>query len=119
MKRRAFIQALGGAAASWPLAARAQQKANPVIAVLGSGAAEANSSKMQMSMLEASMRELGLVQGRDYVFDVRWAGSDASRFSPLAAELLSNHPTAVVLPPILRRSRCRSCRAPSPSSAPA
>lgn len=96
MKRRAFITLLGGAAASWPLAAPAQQKAKPVIGILGSGAAEASSSKMQMSMLEASMRELGLVQGRDYTFDIRWAGSDASRFSPLAAELLSNHPTAVV-----------------------
>jgi putative ABC transport system substrate-binding protein len=52
---------------------------------------------MQMSRLEAGMRELGLVQGQDYVLDIRWAGSDASRFSPLAAELLANHPAAVVV----------------------
>jgi putative ABC transport system substrate-binding protein len=96
MRRRAFIMALGGAAASLPLAARAQ-RLKPLIAILGSGVADASSSRMQMSMLEASMRELGLVQGQDYVFDTRWAGSDASRFSPLATELLSNHPAAVVV----------------------
>ena len=95
MRRREFIGLLGGVAA-WPLAARAQQT-KPVIAILGSGAADASSSKMQMSMLDASMRELGLVQGQDYVFDTRWAGSDASRFSTLAAELLANHPSAVVV----------------------
>ena len=95
MRRREFIALLGGAA-TWPLAVSAQ-KAAPVIAILGSGAADASSSKMQMSMLEASMRELGLRQGQDYVFDIRWAGSDATRFSTLAAELLANDPSAVVV----------------------
>jgi putative tryptophan/tyrosine transport system substrate-binding protein len=96
MKRREFMTLLGGAAGAWPLAAWAQQ-AKPVIAFLGSGAADANSSKVQMSLLEASMRELGLAAGQDYVLDVRWAGSDASRFSALAAELLANRPSAVVV----------------------
>src|SRR6476661_276790 len=50
-----------------------------------------------MSLLDAGMRELVLVQGRDYELDIRWAGSDASRFSSLAAELLANHPSAVVV----------------------
>ena len=50
-----------------------------------------------MSLLDAGMRELGLSQGQDYVFETRWAGSDASRFSALAAELLANHPRAVVV----------------------
>ncbi len=95
MRRREFITLLAGTA-TWPLAVSAQ-KAAPVIAILGSGAAEASSSKMQMSMLDASMRELGLRQGQDYVFDIRWAGSDATRFSTLAAELLANHPSAVVV----------------------
>jgi putative tryptophan/tyrosine transport system substrate-binding protein len=100
MRRREFIALAGGLAVSSPFPARAQ-KAKPVIAILGSGAADAASSKMQMSMLEAGMRELGLLQGRDYVFDSRWAGSDASRFSPLAAELLESHPSAVVVSTIL------------------
>jgi putative ABC transport system substrate-binding protein len=96
MRRREFILALGGAAAGLPLAARAQ-KPKPVIAFLASGAAEAASSKVQMSLLDAGMRELGLVQGQDYALDVRWAGSDASRFAPLAAELLAGNPRAVVV----------------------
>jgi putative ABC transport system substrate-binding protein len=47
------------------------------------------------------LREVGLAQGRDYLFETRWAGSDASRFSPLAAELLADRPSAVVVSTIL------------------
>ena len=50
-----------------------------------------------MPLLDAGMRELGLVQGQDDALDVRWAGSDASRFAPLAAELLAGNPRAVVV----------------------
>jgi putative tryptophan/tyrosine transport system substrate-binding protein len=96
VRRREFIAALGALAAGTPLAARAQRSV-PVIAILGSGAAEAASSKMQMSLLDAGMRDAGLIEGRDYVFDIRWAGSDASHFPALAAELLSGHPRAVVV----------------------
>ncbi len=95
MKRREFM-ALLGTAAAMPLAARAQKSA-PVIAILGSGAAQAASSKMQMSLLDLGMRDAGLVEGRDYVFDIRWAGSDASHLPALAAELLANQPRAVVV----------------------
>jgi putative ABC transport system substrate-binding protein len=96
MRRREFITLIGGAAAAWPLAALGQHT-KPVIAILGSGSADASSSKLQMSLLDAGMRELGLTQGQDYVFETRWAGSDASRFSELAAELLASHPTAAVV----------------------
>jgi ABC-type uncharacterized transport system substrate-binding protein len=96
MKRREFITLIGGAAAAWPLAVSAQKSA-PLIAILGSGAADASSSKLQMSLLDNGMRELGLSQGQDYVFETYWAGSDANRFSALAAELLANHPRAVVV----------------------
>jgi putative ABC transport system substrate-binding protein len=93
--RRQFIAGLGGVAA-WPIVAWAE-KATPVIAILGSGAADAPSSREQMSQLDAGMREIGLVAGRDYVFETRWAGSDASRFSALAAELLAYDPRAVIV----------------------
>ena len=95
MRRRDLLLAIGGAAI-WPRSTRAQ-KAIPVIAILGSGAADASSSREQMSQLDAGMREVGLVAGRDYVFETRWAGSDASRFSALAAELLTRNPRAVVV----------------------
>jgi putative tryptophan/tyrosine transport system substrate-binding protein len=100
MKRREFIAAFGGAALVWPHAAGAQ-KAMPVIAILGSGAADAGSSKQTMSQLDASMREVGLAHGKDYVLVTRWADSDASRFSPLAAELLALRPSAIVVSTIL------------------
>ena len=93
--RRKFISALGGAAVVWPLAVRAQQPV-PVIAILGSGAADAASSKIQMELLGAAMLELNLVEGKDYVFETRWADSDSSRFPALAAELLALRPRAVV-----------------------
>lgn len=96
MKRREFMALVGGAAMAFSSAAAAQ-KAPPVIAILGSGAADANSSRMQMSMLDAGMRELGLQAGQDYTFEVRWAGSDTGRFPALAAELLALNPSAVVV----------------------
>jgi putative ABC transport system substrate-binding protein len=101
MKRREFITFLGGAAAAWPLEARAQQAAMPVIAILGSGAADAGPSIAQMGWLDAGMREVGLVQGRDYLFETRWADSDSSRFPALAAELLARRPSGVVVFTIL------------------
>ena len=96
MKRREFIAGLGGAAVAWPLAVRAE-KSPAIIAILGSGAAGAASSKLQMTSLESGLRELDLLTGRDYVFESRWAGSDASRFPALAAELLAYRPAAVIV----------------------
>ena len=99
MKRREFIVGLG-AAASWPVAARAQKPVQ-VIAFLNSGAADASASKALMSLTEAGLRENGLVQGRDYVFETRWANSDSSRFPALATQLLAHNPAAVVVSTIL------------------
>lgn len=96
MRRREFITLVGGAAAAWPSAVLGQ-RARPLIAILGSGAADASSSRLQMSLLDAGMSELGLAQGQDYVFEARWAGSDASKFSELAVELLASNPSAVVV----------------------
>jgi putative ABC transport system substrate-binding protein len=101
MRRREFISALGGAAVAWPLAARAQQPAILVIAVLGSGAADASASFTQIILMTEGMRELGLIQGRDYAFETRWADSDSSRFPVLAQELLARQPRMVVVSTIL------------------
>jgi putative ABC transport system substrate-binding protein len=101
MRRRQFISLLGGAAVL-PLSARAQQLAKvPMIAVLGSGAMDAGLSVIQMDLMADGMRELGLTQGRDYVFEARWADSDSSRFPGLARELLARQPRMVVVSTIL------------------
>ncbi|TMJ32487.1 MAG: ABC transporter substrate-binding protein [Alphaproteobacteria bacterium] len=104
MRRRAFSTFLGGAAAAttaWSSVLSAQQKAIPVIAFLNSGAADAGASKALMTLTEAGLREIGLVQGRDYVFETAWANSDSSRFPALAAQLLARNPAAVVVSTIL------------------
>jgi putative ABC transport system substrate-binding protein len=96
MRRRTFITILGGATVGVALSARAQNpcQSSPSLAAVRP---EAASSKLQMALLDAGMRDAGLIEGRDYAFDVRWAGSDVSNISALAAELLADHPRAVVV----------------------
>ena len=99
MRRREFFGLVGGAIA-WATPAQAQKKI-PIIAFLNSGAADASASKALMSLTEAGLRDVGLVQGRDYVFETRWANGDASRFPAFAAELLAGKPSAIVVSTIL------------------
>ena len=83
MRRREFIALLGGAAAAWPLAARAQQPAMPVIGFLVSGAAD--SFAIFVDAFKQGMRDNGMVEDRDYVLDLHFADGDYSRFPTLAA----------------------------------
>ncbi len=80
MKRREFITLLGGAAAAWPVAARAQQAKAPVrIGVLPLGS---QSNAYDMSLVEAlrrGLRLVGLIENRDVVLDVRWITGDADQ----------------------------------------
>jgi putative ABC transport system substrate-binding protein len=77
MKRRSFITLLGGAATAWPLAARAQQSKGP--ARLGFVPLGSPSNSYDRSLIEAfqrGLREVGLIENRDVVLDVVWAGND-------------------------------------------
>ena len=87
MKRREFILLLGGAAATWPLAARAQQKFVK-IGFLGAGAAE--TSRPLIEALKQGLRENGLIEGKDYVLEVRWAEGHYERFPAFVRELADN-----------------------------
>ena len=86
MKRRQFITLLGGAAAAWPLGARAQQRVKVArIGYLGLEPASAWSSRVEA--LRAGLRDLGWVEGKNIVIEFRWADG-VQQLSELAAELV-------------------------------
>ena len=86
MRRRAFITLLGGAAAAWPLAARAQQRGKVArIGYLGLGPASAWSSRVEA--LRAGLRDLGWVEGKNIVIEFRWADG-VQQLPEFAAELV-------------------------------
>ena len=85
MRRREFITLLGGAAA-WPLAARAQQSAMPVIGLMGAGSAAAQ-SHLTSAFLQR-LRELGWTEGRELRIEYRWAEGRPQRFAEIAAEFV-------------------------------
>ena len=87
MNRRAFITLLGGAAAAWPLAARAQQAGKlPTIGFLGSGTP--TSQRTWITAFVERLRELGWIEGRTITIVYRWAEGRPERFVEIAGEFV-------------------------------
>ena len=101
MKRRDFITLIGGAAAGWPIAARAQQRkdASTVGVLWHAGSAE--EEDVYLSVLVKAFNDLGYVEGKNIHLDHRFPAENPDRFQTLAQELIDAKPDAIIAVTVL------------------
>lgn len=93
MRRRDFITLACGSAAAWPLAARTQQLAMPVVGFLSSGSKE--SDTVRLTAFWRGLNETGYVEGRNVASEYRWADDRYDSLSALAANLVERQPSVI------------------------
>jgi hypothetical protein len=95
MQRRDFITLFGSAAASWPLAIRAQQRIRRVAVLMGTS--DDLEGKSWITGFRQKLQELGWTTGRDLQIDVIWGGADIEYIRTSAAQFVSSKPDVIVV----------------------